>query len=279
MDLASWTPIGTVAASTAFYHALSRLLTSSDTSPSRRAAVNKGISAGHAAVTAILALHAVASTSRRQEGARNHEEKPSHGSEWLDDSRNPLIQERDHLSNTLTAWEAGYLIYDTLALVLLENGGSYLTGGYSRILDSITKAFQRSPAFMIHHILLASGLVYLQTYIAKQQEKGIRIITALILMNASTPLLHARWWARKTGTPTGTLDVAFVAVFAASRFGPIWWVMQEYGRYHGMSAMEAWKWLRRPCRAGMVGLFGMNAIWWAMLVKGLLIRNQRLRKG
>lgn len=265
-------PFSTVALSATTYHVAASYFLPSNASRAERDIVNKVVSAGHAALTTILSLCAVLRASQRARPTAEHTNmsQPLSG-EYLDDSHNPFIQDRDLLSSSLTAWETGYLVYDTLALVLLNNSSNGL-------LAAIRKTFRNSPDFLFHHLLLATGLMYLQTYIARQRDKGIRIVVTLLLMNASNPLLHMRWWARRQGKPSRALDLAFLITFAASRFGPLAWVMYEYGKYHDMGAFEAWKWLRKPCQAGMVGLFSMNAIWWLLLVKGIVMKSLKQRK-
>ena len=42
-----------------------------------------------------------------------------------------------------------------------------------------------------HQLYLGSAFVVLQAYIAQEREKGILIIVAMLLMNASSPFGHA----------------------------------------------------------------------------------------
>ena len=270
-------PLATVAASGSCYHFLAHLFQSSKSSPCHRAAVNKIISSGHASITTLVSMYALVEASRNQAVSEEPTAPPPSSAGLLDDSHNPLIQDRDVLCNILTAWEAGYLIYDTLALISLERWSSPPPG--LPLIHAIQTAFRNSPIVILHHVMLASALVCLQIYVSRQREKGIRIIAAFLLMNASTPFMHVRWWGRKRGKQSLSLglDLAFILAFAASRFGPVMWVMHEYGKHHRISGLEAWGWLRRPCFAGMAGLVGMNGVWWLLMIRGLLRR--RLKAG
>ena len=99
-------------------------------------------------------------------------------------ARLPIITARSTLGNNITAWETGYLIQDTLILVLgarlrSKNGGKTMVKELNwRILGW-------------HHVGLASALGVLQWYIAKGKEKGILVIVMLMLMNASYVLREA----------------------------------------------------------------------------------------
>ena len=189
-------------------------------------------------------------------------------SDHPDDRANPIISGKSVRGNLVTAWETGYLVYDTLALL-------YASSKSHPSHNPLVTLSKNDPVFLTHHVVLIVALGYLQTYIAKGRERGVWVIIAFILMNASSPLLHLRWWSKKRRNgrvPLG-LDVAFAVVFAASRFGLIVWVLKRYGDYHGFGPVEALRRQRIPCKSGTAMLVGVNAVWWVSLVRGILLRQ------
>ena len=197
---------------------------------------------------------------------------------YLDDSRNPLIAGRSLLGNAVTSFETGYLLYDNIALLLvtkseLQNGANPSTAA------ALSHLVQKEPLLVIHHLGILTGLGILQTYIAQGRERGIWIIVAFILMRASDPILHWRWWRRKqTGRSDARLDLLLAAVFAACRFGTVRWVLRAYGDYHNMSPWQAFIKQRIICKAGTGTLVGLNSLWLATLLRNTGRRLFR-RKG
>ena len=231
----------------------------------------KAISACHSIVTTCLSLVALyrpwTISSATFDETKNERLRPDGR---LDDSRNPLISGTSSLANFVTAWEAGYLIYDTGALLL----DAYFKDRAKGCVKAVRRLILGSPIFFIHHALLASALLYLQTYIAAKREKGLRVIIAFVLMNASNPVLHLRWYRRKlTGRQETSIDTALAFVFAASRFGSVWWVMQQYGNYHGIGSWAAYRLQRTQCQVGTGLLTGVNALWWLALVRQITNRK------
>lgn len=194
----------------------------------------------------------------------------------LDDSQNPLISGKNSLANFVTAWEAGYLIYDTGALFLES-----LFKNRSRDARlALTNLIQESPIFVAHHFLLASALLWLQTYIATKREKGLRVIMAFFLMNASNPILHLRWYKKKTTGKSDTrVDAILAAVFAITRFGSVYWTIRKYAQYHGLGTWESLRMQRTVCQAGTGLLTGLNALWWAGLIAQMARQGQRMKRG
>lgn len=198
--------------------------------------------------------------------------KDHHGAH-LNDSHNPLIQGRNHLANFVTAWEAGYLIYDVGAM-FLESHTRNRSRGYR---PALVRLLRTSPLFVVHHVLIAGALLILQAYIVAGRERGVKILMAFILMNASTPLLHLRWWRRKaTGRSDRCLDVLLALVFAITRFGGVQWVMKSYGQYHNIDAWRAFRQQRIPCQVGTGLVTTLNALWWLSLLKQMVRRRKAL---
>ncbi|OCL13373.1 hypothetical protein AOQ84DRAFT_111477 [Glonium stellatum] len=280
MQLSPW---AIVALSATSYGLILRSIVSPEPSPLKLRATIRGLSATHSIVTTILALYVLRHANwsspkelRHERPARiskpesqNAIEKPSSAT-YLDDTYNPLIADHSSLANTITSFETGYLIYDTSALLY----SSYLQNSRRSIPRTPLYLAKDSPVFLAHHLALISALAYLQTYIAARREKGIWVIIAFLLMNASNPLLHARWFVRrKTGRADNRLDAAFAVVFALCRVGMIRWVLRRYGEYHGLSAWGAYKRLRVPCKTGVAALVGFNGLWWVLLVAKITERG------
>lgn len=243
----------------------------------------KAISAAHAALTTLLVLYAL----RRSPAIKipDGKDASTQGSQLpdgnLDDSSNPLIQDRNAYANLITMWETGYLIYDTFMLVQ----GARTNRPSAGFAEKALSAAKRNPAIFAHHTLLAAAFLALQAYIVRGRERGIWVILVFMLMNASNPVMHARWWARtsaaaqKSSSRTARVgllwDVAFAAAFAGVRFGSVAWLFRRYGHYHGLGAWEVFGKLRVPCRVGTGLLTGLNALWWAALVRGIWKRRNR----
>lgn len=227
----------------------------------------KAVSAGHATVATCLTLISLYQPWFVTPSQHQLQNLPKHRVDnYLDDSQNPMIQGRNHLANFVTAWEAGYLIYDTGAM-LLELYIRDRSRGYR---SALIRLLRTSPVIVAHHVLLVAGLLVLQAYVVAGREKGLKIIMAFILMNASTPLLHLRWWRKKaTGLRDVRIDVALVLVFAATRLGSVYWVMKSYGQYHGLGPWHAFRKQRLPCQAGTGMLTAFNALWWLGLLRQL----------
>lgn len=197
---------------------------------------------------------------------------PSHSDSatgLLDDSDNPLIRGRSALGNAITAWEAGYLIYDTLAVASLR----YKKTTNESMLKACMRFSAKEPLTFTHHISLIVALSVLQLYVRNGRERGVWIINAFNLMNVSTPVLHWRWLQRyRTGRSDLRLDALLAMVFAGCRMVLIAWVLKTYGDYHGIGILDSFMRQRWFCQLGTGALFVMNAAWWLALVKGILRR-------
>jgi hypothetical protein len=237
---------------------------SKDSRPSSVQSIIKAISAGHSGVMTLLVLYALKPSLWHTDTKQTSDDVNLN----YDDSTNPLIVAQSRLANNLSAWETGYLIYDTCLLVLQTSPKPT-----SNLAAAVGRAARKSPALLLHHAGLAVALLVLQVYISHGRERGMWIIMAFFLMNASTPAMHALWWAKKSGHGTKAAQVAFAIVFAACRFGVVWWVLRKYGRHHGVSAIEAYTRLRAPCKIGTGALFGMNGIWWLTLLRNIVTRK------
>lgn len=233
------------------------------TSPRSIRKHNRAISALHSTSTSLAALYLLNVNAWPVATAQfSSTFDPDHP----DDRANPIISGKSSQGNRVTGWETGYLIYDTLALL-------YESSKIHPKQNPLVTLSKNDPVFLTHHVVLILALSYLQTYIAKGREKGVWVIVAFLLMNASNPLLHLRWWSRRrhNGQVSLGLDVAFAAVFAASRFGLIVWILKRYGDYHGFGPFEALRRQRISCKSGTAVLVGVNAVWWASLVRGILL--------
>lgn len=238
----------------------------------------KAISSLHATVTTGLALYALS-----RPWSVEHALPPLNlglGTSNFNDSTNPMIAGYSALGNAVTGLETGYLLFDTLALVYAShrslNARSTPKGSRTRnhdIATALTTLTRKDPLILFHHLSLLTGLGTLQHFIAHNRERGVYIIVALILMNASTPLLHLRWYRRKrTGRGSLVLDVALAALFGACRVVSVWWVLREYGKLHGIGVWEAFRGQRWICQLGTGALLGVNGLWLGGLVRSIVGR-------
>lgn len=229
----------------------------------------KALSAGHAILATIAVLLALRASPlvAKQSDKRQVTRYRADGN--LDDSDIQLIQEHSLLANTITSWETGYLLYDTWAMVHYSHPQTKDRG----FAQSIATVASAEPAVFGHHVLLSSAFLYLQYYIHQGRERGIWIIAAFLLMNASSPVMHLRWWFRRKDSRTVKLDYAFAAIFALSRFGSVYWVLRNYGASHGLNVRQTLTAMRVPCQVGTAALTGLNAMWWMTLVNGIIRRS------
>ncbi|KAF2453308.1 hypothetical protein BDY21DRAFT_128692 [Lineolata rhizophorae] len=278
-------PYLTAGLSASTYAFLLRFLSSKNVNAFDRNTRIKGISALHAIISSIITIYALNTPSQwtpvgltsQQDALRLFEpSKPRSPSapaapsaaENLDDSLNPMIKSRSDLANKLTAWETGYLIYDTYALLHLTSLKLPSRSDHTpKAAAAVRRAAAESPVVLAHHVLLACALGTLQVYNAARRERGVWVILAFMLMNASTPVLHLHWYLRRRmGCVNALADAVLVAVFALARFGPVYAVLEKYGQFHGLSAWEAYRRLRWVCQAGTGMLVVANLGWWGALV-------------
>ena len=189
-----------------------------------------------------------------------------------DDNSNPTIQVKSELANTITAIECGYLIQDSIALII--SAKLYDKAGVRGTLDK---------RLLTHHIGIGLALLALQYYVARGKEKGIYIIVQFLLMNASTPLLNLRWYIRTFKPDLNKLrlvaDALFVPAFFAARVWLVGKILGDYGTWHGWSAWETYRYgLRAPCKLGTGALWVANVGWWSVLVWNVTRRSTKLTK-
>lgn len=262
-------PLKVVPASVAVY-SLAHSVLSGHVAPDSRKLLLKAISGAHATGMTCLAIWALNNSPLRLFSDQTRHVEPSYKVDGnLDDSHNPIIQEQSNLANAITAWETGYLLYDTWGMLHYSSRGSSTPG----FVKSVTTAARAQPFEFAHHTGLATALLYLQYYIWKGNERGVWIIVALTLMNASTPLLQMRALAKHKGKRFQALDLTFAVAFALSRMGTIMWILQRYGAYHGLDAWAAYLKLRLPCQAGTGAIFSLNTAWWLLLVRNISRRH------
>lgn len=265
-------PLSIVSLSTATYSALlSGAHWTSIASPETETNL-KGISDIHSIISSVASLYALSQKWP-------HDAQPANDSaNYLDDSNNPLIFGKSLLGNAITSWETGYLLFDT-GVKLIAHWRAVRAEKKVPLYGMPLAVLRREPLILFHHFVLLGGLSFLQVYIAKGRERGIWIIVAFVLMNASTPVMHWRWRQRqRTGRTTLTADILLAAIFGVSRLGLVGWVIKQYGDYHSIDAWNAFRRQRIICQAGTWLLFGMNAVWEATLVKRIAGRMfSRLR--
>jgi hypothetical protein len=237
--------------------------------------VSKAVSALHATTTSVVAVYLLTySKWPVPQSPARHPHRGGDRNTPPDNTLNPLISGQNSLANALTTWETVYLIFDTWLMVYATRKRMGLSSN-SVALRIVAK---KSPAILAHHVLLASAFLYLQSYIVAGKEKGLWVITAFTLMNSSSPVMQLRWWLRRrSGRPSNIMDLAFLASFAGARFGVVVWILNRYGSYHGLTAVQAYKGLRKECKVGTAMLVGFNGVWWTMLAHKLVTRNTKRR--
>ncbi|KAK3058759.1 hypothetical protein LTR09_000324 [Extremus antarcticus] len=228
-----------------------------------RTAALKAISSFHSTLTAIFGIIALSQPwPIRMRDVKQHV-KPGQ----LNDSRNPIIFGQSAFGNAVTAIETGFLLYDTIATLIIHYE-EYCTKKQLSWIDATKLLFRKEPVTLWHHLSILTALGYFQIYCLKGQERGVWIIVAFILMNASTPIMQLRWWRRKsTGQSSLTLDILFCIVFGICRLGTVFYVFRVYGQYHGIGTLQAFTRQKWICQVSTGALFALNAVWWATLAR------------
>ena len=239
---------------------------------------SKVVSFSHSLVISLAAIYTLSAgdwalPDSQEQAAIRHEQAKNLGSykdrKMLDDTQNIIINGRSSLAKGLLAWEAGYLLYDTIVL-FVQSQQRHKASGYMRLIGY---TISESTDVFVHHVLIFFGLASLPTYFLNRRELGTWVFTSFLLMNASTPLLHARtWFRRRYGRQSEALEFSFILLFAATRFGLVYWVIRKYAQYHYLETWNAFKSLYLICRTGTVALVGFNAIWWVTLVRRFVKR-------
>lgn len=255
--------------SAATYTAALNVLERSSLGSGNPIADSKALSDVHSLFTTVGGLYALSKPwSRASHGATSP-------ATYLDDRRNPLIWGRSSLGNAITSWETGYLLFDTIHKLLLQyRGTSAQDGGVPRRLaNAFVAVSKKEPVIWFHHLALLGALSGLQVYTARGRERGVWIIVAMMLMNASTPVMHWRWrQIKRNGKSSLKLDVVFALVFAACRFGVVFYVVRKYAKYHGLESWEAFRRQRAICQLSTASLVVLNGVWWSLLLKRIFGR-------
>ena len=270
----------TLIASVTVYPLILWFLTGSSPTPRRLSQSIKATSTLHSALTTALALYVLKQPDWRTPtpdaathlSATSFQKVAGKGG-YPDDTYNPLISARSEFANAITALEAGYLLQDSVALLL----DARTNGGYSKALDK---------TLLTHHVGIGTALLVLHYYIARGREAGIYIIVMFLLMNSSTPVLNLRWYLRNSAKYKKRkelvllVDLAFVAAFFVARVWLVWKILKEYGRFHGMGAWQTyWIALRVPCKLGTGALWTANLGWLVLMVGNLAGRSKTFTLG
>ncbi|KAL8949096.1 MAG: hypothetical protein Q9222_004767 [Ikaeria aurantiellina] len=236
----------------------------------------KAISTLHSSLVTVLALIALRrgpwrTSSTPSTLSNDLKSSIAGGGGYADDTHNPLITARSEFANSITAIEAGYLVHDTIALLLA-----------ARLHKAGSKSLDKT--LMTHHVGIGTALLVLHYYIARGSEVGIYVIVMFLLMNSSTPVLNLRWYLKTYHRDRRRIllaaDLAFAGSFFMARVWMVWKILADYGRYHGWSALEAFMHgLRLPCKLGTGALWTANVGWWTMLVANMASRTTRFTLG
>ncbi len=275
------------------YPLLLRLLTGPDPTPRTYTTALKAISTLHSVLITTLSLiylhnfkhnHTYPSKPPPQTLPKPH--LPQTQTPNPNDTNNPTITARSPFANAIAGLEAGYLLQDTLALLLKAHiQHTYAHTHHHQHPHTPKPNPNPNPSYtkqlniplLTHHLTLAPALLLLHHRITQNRESGIHIIIQFLLMNASTPLLNLRWYLR-TFAPSRkrailATDVSFAIAFFVARIGLVGLVLRDYGAWHGMGAWETYWWgLRVPCQVGTGALVGVNLGWWGVGV-GKLVRG------
>jgi hypothetical protein len=207
--------------------------------------------------------------------------EPGRVAQRLADRDLPIIIRQSTLANSLTAIETGYLLQDSLVLLF----AAWSKQVFMHRKTSATVGTMQGRALRglnlqhlgWHHALLGSAFVVLQVYIARGKEKGILIIAAMLLMNASSPFGTLRWFLINfrpdLKDAIRVLTIAYLLAFAIFRVGLVYYIFSNFGRQMDISAVEAFRRLRLPCKVGMSTLGLVNTAWLVNAARSFLVRE------
>lgn len=273
MPLATHLPLTT---SLLTYPLLLRLQTGPTPTPLSYTTALKTISTLHSLLITTLSLCYLHNFNHNHKSKRPPQTPPTQ-TPYPNDTHNPTITARSPFANAIAGLEAGYLLQDTIALLLKAHIHHTHTHTHTPPSQKRTYTQTLPLPLLTHHLTLAPLLLLLQHRITHHRERGIHIIIQFLLMNASTPLLNLRWYLR-TFAPNRkrailAADISFAIAFFVARIGLVGVVLRDYGAWHGMGAWETyWRGLRVPCQVGTGALVGVNLGWWGVGV-GKLVRG------
>ncbi|MCJ1244426.1 hypothetical protein MMC30_001624 [Trapelia coarctata] len=263
-------------ASLTLYPLLFRLITPGHPSHIRFVKSREAISALHCTLVALISIyelkrHYLDRAPSTPTSLSNLEDIKSAHSGY--GANLPVITIRSSLSNAITAWETGYLLQDTVILLL---------GARLRSQQSHTRLAKEINwrVLLWHHGGLSVALLILQWYIARGKEKGVLVIIMLMLMNASTPVGTLHWYLVnfRPGKKTAIMvaNVAYLVAYAAFRVYLIYWILSAFGEQTRESAFGAYRRLRLSCQIGTATIGVTNSIWLMMSVRKFSRRYLRV---
>jgi hypothetical protein len=269
------TPVSHYALLASFFAYLTAFngITPHKASPLRLAASREAISIFHCTSMTILTVICLSKELPSTISARPNHEQP------VADRDLPLITRKSEFANSLTAIETAYLLQDSVVLLLAARSKRTFKKTSSTGKISRAKALRGLNLRHLgwHHALLGSAFFVLQVYIAQDREKGILIIVAMLLMNASSPFGTLRWFLINfrpdLKQAIRALTVAYLIAFATCRVGLLYYILRIFGQQMDISALEAFWWLRVPCKVGMSSLGIVNTAWFLNAVRSFLLRE------
>jgi len=159
--------------------------------------------------------------------------------------------------------ESGYLLYDLVLEVILIIQG------------------KGSPLILTHHTTIGGGLA--AWFILMPERKAGYWVMLFLVMNVSTPLLHIRWYLRKSnrgGLAVRTAaEVALTGVFFMCRIAMVPYILTQWGHVVGMSWWRAFMTLPFRCQFPTLALSAANTLWWSKLATGTFKQVVGLTKG
>ena len=252
-------------------------------SPLRLAASREAISIFHCTfmtvLTAVCLYRELPSTIARSSEQVEHAES-------VVDRDLPIITRQSEFANSLTALETAYLLTDSVILLLAAQSKQVFlhkkTPNTANTLDARASRGLNLRHLGWHHALLGSAFIVLQVYIARGQEKGILIIVAMLLMNTSSIFGTLRWFLINfrpdVKRAIGALTVAYLIAFATFRVGLLYYILKAFGKQMHISALDAFKQLRLPCKLGMSSLGLVNTAWLLNATRSFLVRELSTRR-
>lgn len=169
----------------------------------------------------------------------------------------PIITAESEFANQIAGFETGYLLADSLNLF-------YTFHNRSRSATSRLKRVNYLH-LSIHHVAMGSALLLLQHRLATTRVKGMLVIIAMHLMNASSVPGTIRWFlinrAPERKTLIAVMTVLYLSCFAIFRVYLLYYLIYIFGQQMDTSTWNAMGKLRLPCKIGTMTISSVNMLW------------------
>lgn len=170
---------------------------------------------------------------------------------------------------------SGYFIYDVFAMFRVYEHGKArnpLARTWKSDLTEFVQFLWDKPLMMAHHLVIALFFIPLMMRHLSDHEPGDLMIACALVFEASTPFVSFRAILSNMNKKSSLIYLAngflMVAVFFCCRILIFPWFYFVYGRYRGLSVLEAIFSAPYKCSLFMVIVFLPQLHWFRLMVIG-----------